>query len=233
VPLQHVLGRELGVVYHELHASEGVDLVPGATIEAFEGNGRVERARLADGRTFDCDFVVVGVGIEPRVQLAEAAGLAVDDGVVTDELLRTDVEGIFAAGDVASAYHPFFERRLRIEHWSNARYQAPAAALNMLGRGKAYDRIPTFFSEQYGVSLDYVGFAQSWDQVVIRGDTSERELVAFYLVDGRVMAALAIDVPDQRDVLADLIRARSRLDRSRLADPDIPLSELVETPTRT
>ena len=115
--------------------------------------------RTSDGRALDCDFVVVGVGVQPRTRLAEQAGLAVDDGVLVDEHLRTSAPGVFAAGDIANAQHPFYGERIRVEHWANALHQGPAAARSMLGRAEPYDRLPYFFSDQYDVGMEYAGYA--------------------------------------------------------------------------
>ena len=140
VPLERVLGREVGEVYAAIHRDHGVAVLGETGVESIEGSGRVERVRLEGGQTIDCDFVVVGVGVWPRTELAERAGIAVGDGVLVDERLATDAPGVFAAGDIANAWHPFFERRLRVEHWHNALEQGPAAARNMLGRGEGYER---------------------------------------------------------------------------------------------
>ena len=126
-----------------------------ASVEAIEGDGRVDAVRLSGDRRLEADFVVVGVGVEPRVALAEAAGLELDNGVVCDEHLRTSAETVYAAGDVANAMHPLFGTRIRVEHWANALNQGPAAARNMLGRAEPYERVPYFFSDQYEVGMEY------------------------------------------------------------------------------
>src|SRR5205823_13304080 len=148
------------------------------------------------GRRIECDFVVVGVGVKPRTELAEAAGLDVDNGIAVDELLETSAPGVFAAGDVANAQHPFYGTAIRVEHWANAKNQGPAAAKNMLGQGVPYDRIPYFFSDQYDVGMEYSGYATDWDEVVFRGDPQGREFIAFWLADGRVVAGMNVNVWD-------------------------------------
>jgi len=227
VPLERVLGAELGAVYRDIHADHGVQLLLGTDVEAFEGAAAVERVRTSDGRVLECDFVVVGVGVEPRSQLATAAGLAVDDGILVDEHLQTIVPGVFAAGDVANAWHPFYGERIRVEHWANALNQGPAAARNMLDRRERYDTIPYFFSDQYDVGMEYAGFAREWDRVVFRGDPATREFMAFWLVGDRVVAGMNVNVWDVTDHIQRLIRARVAVDAGRLADPDIPLETLV------
>ena len=227
VPLERVLGPELGAVYRDIHTDHGVEFVGGARIEAIEGNGSVTGVRLADDRTIDADFVVVGVGVQPRVGLAEAAGLEIDNGVGCDEHLRTSAPNVFAAGDVANAFHPFYDRRLRVEHWFNALEQGPVAARNMLDRNEPYEKIPYFFSDQYEVGMEYAGFATEWDEVVFRGDVSGREFIAFWLAGGRVVAGMNVNVWDVTDQIQALIRSGLRVDAARLRDADVPLEDLT------
>jgi 3-phenylpropionate/trans-cinnamate dioxygenase ferredoxin reductase component len=170
--------------------------------------------------------VVVGVGVRPRTQLAVLGGIYVDDGILVNEHLQTSVPGIFAAGDVAMAHHPFYARRIRVEHWANALRQGPVAARNMLGRGEAFDCLPYFFSDQYDVGMEYAGFGGSWDRVVFRGDPAGREFVAFWLAADRVVAGMSVNVGDVADPIRRLIHDRVAVDDERLADPDVPLDEL-------
>jgi 3-phenylpropionate/trans-cinnamate dioxygenase ferredoxin reductase component len=231
VPLERALGAEVGAIYRDIHTDHGVRMLMGTGVEAFEGDAAVERVRTGDGRELDCDFVVVGVGVEARTQLATQAGLPVDNGVLVDEQLQTSVPGVFAAGDVANARHPFYGERIRVEHWANALNQGPAAARNMLGQASAYDRLPYFFSDQYDVGMEYSGFARTWDRVVFRGDPATREFVAFWLVEDRVLAGMNVNVWEVTDPIKRLISARIAVDDRRLADPDVPLEE-VEAPAR-
>ena len=228
VPLQHVLGREAGEVYAQVHRDHGVELLTGAELESFEGwHGRVERVRLADGRAVEADFVVVGVGVVPRTGLAEDAGLAVENGIVVDEHLETSASGVFAAGDVASAFHPHYRRHLRVEHWANALNQPAVAAQAMLGGHASYDRLPYFFSDQYDVGMEYTGFATSWDEVVFRGDPEGREFIAFWLEAGRVVAGMNVNVWDVTDPIRELILSGTQVDVEHLRDADTPLGELA------
>jgi 3-phenylpropionate/trans-cinnamate dioxygenase ferredoxin reductase component len=227
LPLERVLGPELGRLYLDIHRDHGVEFLPETTVERFEGAGSVERVITRDGAALDAQFVVVGIGVSPRVALAENAGLSVDNGILVDEGLEASTPGIFAAGDVANAHHPFYGRRVRIEHWANALNQGPAAARSMLGRDVSYDEIPYFFSDQYDVGMEYSGFAETWDRVVLRGDSGSRELIAFWIEDRRVIAAMNVNVWDVHDALRDLIRSRQEVDPERLADPDVALDELV------
>ena len=227
VPLENVLGPTVGRLYADLHRERGVDLLTGVEVEALEGAGRVERVRLVGGRTIDCTAVVVGVGVVPRTALAEAAGLAVDDGVLVDATLRASAPDVYAAGDVARAMHPFYRRHVRVEHWANALNQGPVAARNMLGPEEPYDRIPYFFSDQYEVGMEYSGLARGSDQVVLRGDPAARELIAFWIADGRVAAGMNVNVWDVTEPIQALIRSRAPVDLARLGDPAVPLEALL------
>jgi 3-phenylpropionate/trans-cinnamate dioxygenase ferredoxin reductase subunit len=230
VPLERVLGAEVGAIYRDVHADHGVALRLGAGAEAFEGDGRVERVRTSAGELIDCDCVVVGIGVTPRVELATAAGIAVDDGVLADARLRTSDPDVFAAGDIAAVDHSFLEGRVRVEHWANALDQGPAAARSMLDRDAPWDRLPFFFSDQYDVGMEYSGWAPTWDRVVFRGDPAARELIAFWLRDERVLAGMNMNVWDVQDDIQALIRSRAPVDAGRLADPDVPLAELASAP---
>jgi 3-phenylpropionate/trans-cinnamate dioxygenase ferredoxin reductase subunit len=227
VPLERVLGREVGEVYAGIHRDHGVDLRTGARLEAFEGAGSVERVRLAGGATLECDFVVVGVGVTPRTGLAERAGLAVGDGILASKRLETSAPGVFAAGDVANAYHPFYERKLRVEHWANALNQPATAAQAMLGKPASYERLPYFFSDQYDVGMEYTGYAAEWDEVALRGDPAAREFIAFWLKEGRVLAGMNVNVWEVTDAIKALIGSRREVPVARLRDLDVPLDELV------
>lgn len=232
VPLERVLGPEVGAIYRDLHAEHGVRMLMGHGVAAFEGDGRVSAVRTDDGERVACDFVVVGVGVTPRVEFAQRAGIEVADGIVVDEYLQTSRPGVFAAGDVARAHHPLWHCSIRVEHWANALNQGPAAARNMLGANEPYDRIPYFFSDQYDVGMEYSGYAPQWQEVVLRGEPATRELIAFWLRDGRVLAAMNVNVWGVTEELQALIRAREPVDRERLADPDTPLADLLPVSVR-
>jgi 3-phenylpropionate/trans-cinnamate dioxygenase ferredoxin reductase component len=231
VPLERVLGPEVGAVYRDVHAAQGVQLELGTGVQAIEGGPRVTGVRTSDGRLLDADLVVVGVGVAPRTELAEAAGLRVENGVVVDDRLRTSVPHVFAAGDVARVDHPLFGP-LRVEHWHNAIEQGPVAARNMLGADVPYDRIPYFFSDQYDVGMEYAGYATEWDRVVFRGDPGKLEFMAFWMRDDRVAAGMNVNVWDVTDHVQALIRSRTAVDDAALRDPDVPLSDLASASTR-
>jgi 3-phenylpropionate/trans-cinnamate dioxygenase ferredoxin reductase subunit len=229
VPLERVLGSEVGAFYRDVHARHGVELHMDTGVEAFEGDGAVHRVRTSKGDALECDFVVVGVGVAPRTALAERAGLEVDNGIVTDAALRTSAPGVFAAGDVAHAQHPLFGS-LRVEHWHNALEQGPAAARSMLGQDVIYDRIPYFFSDQYDVGMEYAGHTpRGYDDVVFRGDREGGEFIAFWLLEGVVQAAMNVNVWEVTDTLQEIIRSQRTIDRSLLADPEAPLEQLAGT----
>jgi 3-phenylpropionate/trans-cinnamate dioxygenase ferredoxin reductase component len=227
LPLERVLGRELGRIYADVHRDRGVELLGGAALDRFEGDAAVQRVRLADGRALESDFVVVGVGVEPRTGLAREAGIPVDNGIAVSERLETSVEGVFAVGDVANAYNPFYGRRLRVEHWANALNQPLVAARAMLGKPASYERLPYFFSDQYDVGMEYSGYATQWDEVVFRGDPDGREFIAFWLDDGRVVAGMNVNVWDVTDAIQALIRSRQPVGAEQLRDPDLPLEALT------
>ncbi len=230
VPLARILGPEVGGFYARLHAEQGVDLLMGTGLAGFEGSGRVERVITTDGRSIAADAVVVGIGVRPRTELAERAGLTVDDGVVVDELLRTSHPRVFAAGDIARAHHPFYGQHVRVEHWGTARDQGAAAARSMLDRGVPYDTLPYFFSDQYESGMEYRGRAVDWDRVVFRGDPGTGQFLAFWLRESRVLAGMNVNVWDVGDDIERLIRSRTPVDPDRLADAGVPLTEVSAQP---
>ena len=227
VPLERVIGPEVGAIYAAIHSDHGTEFLGGAGVEAIEGDGRAERVRLQGGKTIDADLVVIGVGVAPRTKLAQVAGLATDNGILADEYLATAAGDIFVAGDCANAHHPFYEQRVRVEHWHNALEQGPAAARNMLGKGEPYERIPYFFSDQYDVGMEYAGHAPSYDEVVFRGDVDGREFIAFWLQGNRVLAGMNVNVWDVTDDIQALIRSRAEVDKGSLQDSEVPLGDLV------
>jgi 3-phenylpropionate/trans-cinnamate dioxygenase ferredoxin reductase component len=227
VPLERVLGTEVGTMFRDLHADKGVELHMGVGVEAFRGTAAAEQVVLADGSLVSGDLFVVGVGVNPRTELAQAAGLALDNGIVVDQHLATTAPGIWAAGDVANAYHPVFDARIRLEHWSAALNQGPVAAKNMLGQDVEYQKIPYFFSDQYDLGMEYNGFAAHWDQVVYRGDPENREVIVFWLEAGVPVAGMNVNVWEVSDPIAALVAAKRQVDPARLGDPDLDLASLL------
>ena len=227
VPLQRVLGDEIGGAFGRLHADHGVDLRLGTPVSELRGTRTVERVVLGDGRVEAADVVVVGIGVVPRTELADTAtGMTVDDGIVVDDFLATDIEGIYAAGDVANAWHPHYQRHLRVEHWANALNQGITAGRNAAGEHDSYTRLPYFFSDQYDLGMEYVGHSQPGDALAIRGDLDAGEFIAFWHRDGAVTAAMNVNVWDVVDDLKALITAPGTVDPARLADPSTPLGDL-------
>jgi 3-phenylpropionate/trans-cinnamate dioxygenase ferredoxin reductase subunit len=227
LPNERIFGAEIGTFYRDVHVRNGVEMALGDGVEALEGDGAVSAVRTSKGRRVECDFAVIGVGVVPRASLAEAAGLTVENGIQVDAACRTSAPNVFAAGDVANAWHPFYERPVRVEHWANALNQGPAAARSMLGDEVSYDRIPYFFSDQYDVGMEYSGYATDWDEVVFRGDRDAGEFVAFWLADGRVVGGMNVNVWDVNEHVQALIRSRRQVDAATLRDADTPLESLA------
>jgi 3-phenylpropionate/trans-cinnamate dioxygenase ferredoxin reductase component len=230
LPNERIFGAEIGEFYRDVHVRNGVEMVLEDGVAALEGDGAISAVRTSKGRRIECDFAVIGVGVIPRVSLAEAAGLTVENGVQVDAACRTSAPNVFAAGDVANAWHPFYERHIRVEHWANALNQGPAAARAMLGDAVSYDRIPYFFSDQYDVGMEYSGYATDWDEVVFRGDPQSGEFVAFWLADGRVVGGMNVNVWDVNAHVQALIRSRRQVDAAALRDTDTPLESLAGQP---
>ena len=226
-PLARVLGEDVGQCLADLHRAHGVRTVFEDTVVAFEGTSRVERVLTKGGRRLECDFVVVGIGIDPVVDVLDGSGIHVDNGVLVDEYCQTNVSGIYAAGDVANHYHPLFKRRIRVEHWQNAIKQGTAAARNMLGRHVAYDEVHWFWSDQYDANLQYAGFHSAWEQLVVRGRLGSDGFLACYVNEGRIDAAVALNrAKDLRRVMP-LIKARRPVDLDQLRDESVDLRSLL------
>jgi 3-phenylpropionate/trans-cinnamate dioxygenase ferredoxin reductase component len=228
LPLERVLGPELGAFYRDVHAEHGVEWHFGSGVEELRGSERAEEVTLADGSVVVGDLFVVGVGVIPRTELAAGAGLTIENGVITDEYLQTSVPGVFAAGDIADAWHPLFQTRIRLEHWSAALNQGPVAAKNMLGQQVPYEKVPYFFSDQYDVGMEYSGYAPTWDEVVYRGDPATREFIAFWLKDGRLAAGMNVNTWDVNDAIAAIVASQKPVDADRLRDPSIDLAQVVQ-----
>jgi 3-phenylpropionate/trans-cinnamate dioxygenase ferredoxin reductase subunit len=229
VPLQRVLGDQVGDVFRRLHADNGVHLRLGRGVRELRGAGAVDEVVLADGTTEAADLVVVGIGVTPRTDVAVEAGLRIDDGIVLDEYLESDVAGVYAAGDVANAWHPHYRRHLRVEHWANALNQGTTAGRNVAGPRAVYDRLPYFFSDHYDLGLEYVGLGAPSDALVVRGDLDTREFVAFWHRDGVVTAAMNVNVWDVVEDLKTIVAAGRPADLDRLVDQSVALGDVVGT----
>jgi NADPH-dependent 2,4-dienoyl-CoA reductase/sulfur reductase-like enzyme/nitrite reductase/ring-hydroxylating ferredoxin subunit len=187
-PMERILGPQLGDLVHALHVEHGVVFHLGDVASAIDG----KRMVLKNGGTIEADLVVAGVGVRPRIALAEAAGLAVDRGAVVDAYLETNAPGVFAAGDIARWPDPYSGNSIRVEHWMVAQRQGQTAARNMLGRREKFGAVPFFWSQHYDVSINYVGHAESWDEVVIEGDPAARDCLVRFKRDGCVLVVAAI-----------------------------------------
>lgn len=227
-PLFRVLGEQLGQVMSTIHRNHGVDMIFEDVVTKFEGDGRVERVITRGGRRVDCDFAVVGVGVEPAVGFLAGSGVEISNGILVDEYCRTNVDDIYAAGDAANHYHPLFQKRMRVEHWQNAMQQGAAAARNMLGASKPYDPVHWFWSDQYDVNLQYAGFHREWDQVVVRGSLDARTFIAFYLNQQRIDAVVALNRGKELRRAMALVKARTAVDPRQLADEGMDLRSLVD-----
>ena len=224
-PLERVLGSEVAEIYRQVHLEHGVRLVRGR-VAAAVGDARVKGLQLADGRRVETDLVVVGIGAVPRLEFATRAGLETRNGAIaTDEFLRSSDPNVYAAGDVATVWHPRYGRHLHVEHWDTAIRQGKAAAANIVGAGTPYLRTPYFYSDQFELGMEYRGFAPEWGTVVIRGDVAARRFYAFWLTDSRVAAAMNVNLWEDGAALRRLVESERRVDPSRLADPGVPLIE--------
>ncbi|MGH8960434.1 MAG: NAD(P)/FAD-dependent oxidoreductase [Jatrophihabitantaceae bacterium] len=230
LPLLGVLGPDIAQVFADLHTANGVDLRLGAKLEQLTvTDGRVSGVRLADGASLPADAIVVGVGVLPNVAIAETAGLALDNGVLVDASLRTSDPDVYAVGDIANHEHPTLGTRVRVEHWATALNQPAIAAAAMLGGEDEYTELPYFFSDQYDLGMEYVGYAPkgSYDRVVVRGDLATREFVAFWLdADSRIRAAMNVNVWDVVDAVKPLIEQGRVVDPERLADTAVEYAQL-------
>jgi 3-phenylpropionate/trans-cinnamate dioxygenase ferredoxin reductase component len=229
LPLVRVLGPEVAEVIRALHEEHGVELRTNASVTSVETRTGQAVVSLADGSSVRADLVVVGVGVVPNTQLAETAGLKTDNGIVVDEHLRTSHPDVFAAGDVANAYHPVLGRHVRVEHWDNAIEQGLTAARNMLGAEEPYERLPYFFTDQYDLGVEYVGSVgpDGYDEVVLRGDVPGRRFTAFWLWDGRVVAGMHANDWDAIDPIRRIV-STGRVDLPRLRDSGLPLEDLTD-----
>ena len=231
-PLLGVMGERIGGWFADLHREHGVDVRLGTGVSGFAGDGAVIGVVTDGGVTIGADTVVVGVGITPDTTLAATAGVAIDNGVLTDSALRTSVAGIWAAGDVANWESPLLGRHVRVEHWANAHDGGLAAGRSMAGADVTYDPVPFFFSDQYEAGLEYAGYVprDAQAEVILRGDPATGEFMAFWVTasgDGvQVLAGMHVNTWDTMDAVQSLIRARTPVSPGRLADPSVPLADL-------
>jgi 3-phenylpropionate/trans-cinnamate dioxygenase ferredoxin reductase component len=224
------VGPRLGRFFEEFLRDRGVDVRVQTKVARVEGDGKVEAVVLEDGTRIPAEVVVIGVGVRPATELAEAAGLPIDNGITVDQQLRVTGErgqGIWAAGDVARADHPMFGP-IRIEHWAEALNQGLMVGRNMAGASERYERIPYFYSDQFDLSLSYLGHASGSDELVVRGEQEVKQpkFVAWYLEAGLPRAALIVNDWDAEDPVREVIRRGRPVEAGRLADDSAPLAGL-------
>lgn len=229
LPLQHVLGSAVGEIYASLHRSRGVDVKTDVSVAEFQGSARLEAAELSDGSAIACDVAVVGIGVSPAVAVAPES-LQLENGIVTDEFCRTNLDGIFAAGDVAFSWRPRLNRRARVEHFMNAQLQGAAAGRVMAGDTRPYDPLPYFWSDQFDLNLQYHGLAESWDRCIMRGKPAEYSFIAFYLRDGRIDAACIVNRPRELTKAKRLV-GQTGIAEKALLDESADLGQLASEPT--
>jgi 3-phenylpropionate/trans-cinnamate dioxygenase ferredoxin reductase subunit len=227
LPLGRVLGPEVAQIFAALHIAHGVDLRTRTEVSSIDDNDGLAVVGLADGSSVEADLVLVGIGAVPEVTLAQAAGLHTDNGIVVDEYLRTSNPDIFAAGDVANAYHPRLGRHVRVEHWDNAIEQGIVAAQNMLGKSVRYDRLPYFYSDQYDLGMEYLGNIgpDGYDQMVLRGTPETGPFTAFWLRQGRVLAGMHANDWDAMDSIRQIVGGQRVV--SGLDDESVSLAEIA------
>lgn len=223
--LQRVTTPQMSEYYHHLHTGRGVSILVNTAVSGFEGDGHVERVLCGD-KKIEADLVIVGIGIIPNVELAEAAGLECDNGIVVDDHCRTSNPDIYAAGDCTNHPNPILDRRLRLESVPNAMEQARVAASNMLGGDKVYSAVPWFWSDQYELKLQMVGFSADGDKSVVRGDMGANQFAVFYLKDGAVVAVDAVNSPREFMVCKQLYG--KQVDEAALSDPEVDLKTLLK-----
>jgi NADPH-dependent 2,4-dienoyl-CoA reductase/sulfur reductase-like enzyme len=204
--MERVLGPQMGDFVRALHEEHGVIFHLGDTVVAIDG----KRATLKSGGMIEADVVVVGVGVRPRLALAEQAGLRLDRGVVVNDALETSIPGIYAAGDIARWPDPHTSENIRVEHWVVAERQGQTAARNMLGARERYDAVPFFWSQHYDVPINYVGHAEQWDEIAIDGDIAAKDCLLQYKYRGRVLAVASI-YRDLASLKAELTMEREKV----------------------
>jgi 3-phenylpropionate/trans-cinnamate dioxygenase ferredoxin reductase subunit len=226
--LARVTAPEISAFYERVHRGHGVDLRTGVGVHALEGNGDACTVVLADGTRLAADIVVIGVGLIPNTELAEAAGIEVSNGIVVDRYAVTSDPDIVAAGDCTNHDNVFLGRRLRLESVPNALEQARVAAASILGRPRVYDAVPWFWSDQYDLKLQMVGLSQGHDDLIVRGDMDANSFTAFYLKDGVVISADSVNRPQDFMLAKRLVAERAAVPPERLRDAAVPLKSLLQ-----
>ncbi|MCB1673726.1 MAG: oxidoreductase, partial [Pseudomonadales bacterium] len=227
--LQRVTAPEMSEFYTRIHQQQGVAIYTQMTVSEIVGEEQVRTVKCADGREFLADLVIIGIGVVPNVELAEQAGLAVNNGIVVDEFGQTNDPNIVAAGDCANHFNAVYGRRMRLESVPNASDQAKSAAAAICGILKPYKSLPWFWSDQYDLKLQIAGLSQDYDHVVIRGDNQQgRSFAAFYLKQGRLIAADCVNRPQEFMLSKKIIAENLSVDTARLIDESIPVKSLLD-----
>jgi NADPH-dependent 2,4-dienoyl-CoA reductase/sulfur reductase-like enzyme len=234
VPLEAVIGPELGAVFMQRHEEAGVSFHTETTVTRIAETGGQAAGVITDtGQDFPADLIVAAVGVIPNTALAQAAGLVIDNGILTNQAMRTSDPNIFAAGDVANAHHPIIGRHQRSEHWANAINSGKVAAKAMLGQAAVLDNIPYFYTDQFDLGMEYSGYASLARnaKLILRGDPSSRKFIAFWVIPvsstkGRVVAGMNVNVWDVQDDIKSLITKARAVQMQQLSDPATPLGDL-------
>ena len=229
IPLANAIGDELGTMFADMHREHGVVLRTSVVVDRIVGShGKVSGVALDSGEVVPADIVLIGVGAVPNVALADDAGIVTENGIVVDQAMQTSDPDIFAAGDVANAFHPIVNMRLRSEHWANALNEGPAAARGMLGQNESFEDIPYFYTDQFDLGMEYSGYGPltRGAKIVFRGNPEKREFIAFWIRDGRVVAGMNVNVWDVNEQVQRIIRSNKVVDEARLVDESVPLEEV-------
>lgn len=226
--LSRVTAPQISAFYESEHTRQGVRVICGAEVRALEGSqGRVRTVVCEDGSAHEADMVLVGIGVGPRDDLAQAAGLDCLNGIVVDQHCRTSDPNIYAAGDCTSHPSIHYGRHVRLESVDNAFEQASSAALNILGTPTPHDKVPWFWSDQYDLKMIIVGLSQGYDEAITRGSPASRSFSVCYLREGELIAVDTVNAPKDQMAARKLVAARARPDRAKLAEPDIPLRDCL------
>ena len=229
MPLAVAVGPEMGTMFRRLHEANGVDLRTQVNVERIVGRDGHVTGVVVDGETVPADVVLIGVGAVPAMELARDAQLAEGNGILVDAALRTSAPDVFAAGDVASAFHPVVGRHQRSEHWANALNAGPVAARSMLGLPARFAQIPYFYTDQFDLGMELSGYPSLMAEakLVIRGDVDRREFIAFWVDHGRVVGGMNVNVWDVNEQVQELISSGEAVDLAALRDPSTPLERLL------
>ncbi len=227
--MSRAVAPEVGAIFEAMHRDHGVDIRTSTRVTGFEGDDQVRRILCGDSESVDADVVIVGIGILPNDQLASAAGLETENGIIVDEHGRTEDADVYAAGDVTNHPNAIIGRRVRLESWQHAQNQAITAAKAMCGIEEPYTQVPWFWSDQYDVNLQMVGLPERWSELVVRGDTGALAFTAFYMNDGYVVGANSVNSARDIPIARQMIQRKAKVDPATLADPEVSLRKLLKS----